>query len=347
MVTGRNLAELCRDHFPRPAVILMWIVAEMAAMATDLAEFLGASIGLSLLIGLPLIVSMIVTGIATYAILMLQRRGFRPLELLIAAFVGIIGLCYLFELWVAPPQWGLAAFHAVVPHLSDSYALTLAVGIVGATVMPHAIYLHSSLTQARIVPRNETEKHRALLFSNREVWLALGFVGLVNMAMVCMAASAFHMTSPDVATIENAYRTLIPLLGPTAALVFLVALVASGLSSSAVGTLAGQVVMQGFVDFSIPMAIRRLVTMAPAFVVVGLGADPTQALILSQVMLSLALPVPMVTLLLLSGRRDVMGADAIRPVVATLSWTAALIVLVLNFVLIAGSVGLPIPFLAG
>ncbi|HUB97016.1 MAG TPA: Nramp family divalent metal transporter [Stellaceae bacterium] len=347
MVTGRNLAELCRTHFSPAAVWGMWIVAELAAMATDLAEFLGASLGLSLLMGLPLMVSMVATGIVTYAILMLQRVGFRPLELLIGAFVGVIGLCYLIELWIAPPDWGAVAFHAVVPRLDGPAALTIAVGIIGATVMPHAIYLHSSLTQDRVVPRNETERHRALLFTNREVWIALGFAGLINMAMVCMAAVAFHATSPDIATIENAYRTLIPLLGKGAAEVFLIALVASGLSSSAVGTLAGQVVMQGFVGFGIPVAIRRLVTMAPAFAVVWLGVDPTEALILSQVVLSLALPVPMVTLVLLTGRRDVMGADATRAFVATLAWIAALIVLVLNIVLIIQSVGVPLPFLAG
>jgi manganese transport protein len=347
MVTGRNLAELCRDRFSRPSVWAMWIVAELAAMATDLAEFLGASLGLSLLLGLPLIACMVATGLVTYAILMLQRTGFRPLELLIGAFVAIIGLCYLIELGFAPPQWGAAAYHAVVPHLDGAEALMLSVGIIGATVMPHAIYLHSSLTQHRVVPRNEAERHQALRFSNHEVLLALGFAGLVNMAMVCMAAAAFHLTNPDVATIENAYRTLIPLLGRGAAIVFLIALIASGLSSSAVGTLAGQVVMQGFVGFSIPVAIRRIVTMAPAFVVVWLGTDPTQALILSQVVLSLALPVPMVTLVLLTGRRDVMGGFVNRQLTVYLASVAAAIVLALNALLIAQSVGLPIPFLGG
>jgi manganese transport protein len=347
IVTGRNLAELCRDRFPRPAVWGMWIVAEIAAMATDLAEFLGGSLGLSLLVGLPLMASMVATGFITYAILMLQRTGFRPLELLIGAFVGIIGLCYLIELVVAPPDWGAAAFHAVVPRLDGAMAVTLSVGIIGATVMPHAIYLHSSLTQDRVVPRNDVERRRALLFSNREVLLALGFAGLVNLAMVCMAAVAFHATSPDVATIENAYRTLIPLLGRAAAVVFLIALIASGLSSSAVGTLAGQVVMQGFVGFSIPIAVRRLVTMAPAFVVVGLGADPTRALVLSQVVLSLALPVPMVTLVLLTGRRDVMGPFANRALTRWLAVAATVAVLTLNLILIAQTIGIPIPFLDG
>ncbi|HXQ51680.1 MAG TPA: Nramp family divalent metal transporter [Stellaceae bacterium] len=346
MVTGRNLAELCRTHFPQPAVWAMWIVAEVAAMATDLAEFLGGAIGLSLLFHLPLIASMVATGVITYAILLLQRTGFRPLELLIGAFVGIIGLAYLVELAVAPPHWGAVAFHAVVPHLADGYALTLSIGIIGATVMPHAIYLHSSLTQNRVVPRDEAERRKLILFSNREVLLALGFAGLVNMAMVCMAAAAFHQANADVATIETAYRTLIPLLGWGAAGVFLVALIASGLSSSAVGTLAGQVVMQGFVGISIPISVRRLVTMAPAFVVVGFGVDATQALVLSQVVLSLALPVPMVTLLLLSGRADVMGAYVNSNLTARLAILAAVIVLALNLLLVLQVLGIAIPFLS-
>ena len=347
IVTGKNLAELCREHFSRPAVWTMWIVAEIAAMATDLAEFLGGAIGLALLFDLPLLVSMVVTGILTYAILMLQRTGFRPIELLIAAFVGIIGLSYLIELAIAPPDWVQAAFHAVVPRIADADALLLAVGIIGATVMPHAIYLHSGLTQDRLVPRNDAERRRLLRYSDREVLVALGFAGLVNMAMVAMAAAVFHGSNHgEVATIETAYRTLIPLLGWGAAGVFLVALIASGISSSAVGTMAGQVMMQGFVAFRIPVAVRRLVTMAPAFVVVALGADTTFALVLSQVVLSIALPVPMVTLLLLTRRRDIMGAYANGAILSGVAVLATAIILVLNLVLVLSVLGLPIPFLA-
>jgi manganese transport protein len=346
MVTGRNLAELCRERFARPAVWAMWIVAEIAAMATDLAEFLGGALGLSLLLKLPLLASMVVTGLVTYGILLLQRTGFRPLELLIGAFVTVIGVAYLIELIVAPPDWGSAAYHTMVPHLAGGAALMLSVGIVGATVMPHAIYLHSSLTQDRVVPANEAERRRLILFSNREVLVALGFAGLVNLAMVCMAASVFHRGNPDVATIETAYRTLIPLLGWGAAGVFLVALIASGLSSSAVGTLAGQVVMQGFVGFGIPVWLRRLVTMAPAFVVVGLGVDATEALILSQVVLSLALPLPMVTLLLLTGRQDVMGAYVNSRLTSGLAAVAAALVLALNLLLVCQVIGVPLPLVA-
>jgi manganese transport protein len=211
--------------------------------------------------------------------------------------------------------------------------------------MPHAIYLHSSLTQDRIVPRDEAERRRLIFYSNREVLVALGFAGLINMAMVCMAASVFHHGNPDIASIETAYRTLVPLLGWGAGLVFLIALIASGLSSSAVGTLAGQVVMQGFVGFSVPVAVRRLVTMAPAFVVVALGFGATDALIYSQVVLSLALPVPMVTLLLLTRRADIMGAYANGKLTARLAALAATIVLALNTFLVLQILGLHLPFL--
>src|SRR4051794_15577689 len=286
IVTGRNLAELSRERFPRPLVWAMWVGSGIGAMATDLAEFLGGAIGLSLLFGMPLLVGMMITGVASYAMLMLQRGGFRPIELLIGGLVGVIGASYLIELFIAPPDWSGVMFHAVVPRLDDGDAVLLAVGIIGATVMPHAIYVHSGFTQDRIVPRTDGERRRLLRFSNREVVLALGLAGLVNMAMVAMAASVFHDgVHDDVAQIDTAYHTLIPVLGSCAAGVFLVSLIASGLSSSAVGTIAGQVIMQGFMQYRIPLWIRRLVTMVPAFAVVALGIDATRALILSQVVL--------------------------------------------------------------
>jgi manganese transport protein len=313
-------------------------------MATDLAEFLGGAIGLSLLLGMPLLTGMLITGIATYAILTLQRGGFRPIELLISGLVGVIGASYLVELLIAPPDWSAAAFHAVVPRLDGGEAVLLAVGIVGATVMPHAIYLHSGLTQDRVLPRTNGERRRLLQFSNREVVLALGLAGLVNMAMVAMAASIFHDgVHDDVAEIDTAYRTLIPILGSGAAGVFLVSLLASGLSSSAVGTMAGQVIMQGFVGFRIPLWFRRLVTMVPSFAVAALGYDATQALILSQVALSLILPVPMIALLILTRRRDVMGSYANGRLTMAAATAAAAIVLALNLLLVLQIAGVPLP----
>jgi manganese transport protein len=347
IVTGRNLAELSRERFPRPLVWAMWIVSEIGAMATDLAEFLGGAIGLSLLFGMPLLVGMVITGIATYAILTLQRGGFRPIELLIGGLVGVIGASYLVELLIAPPVWSAVAFHTVVPRLDGSDAVLLAVGIIGATVMPHAIYVHSGFTQDRVVARTDCERRRLLRFSNREAVLALGLAGLVNMAMVAMAASVFHDgVHDDVAEISTAYHTLTPVLGHCAAGVFLVSLMASGLSSSAVGTIAGQMIMQGFTRYRIPLWLRRVATMAPGFAVAALGIDATRALILSQVALSLVLPVPMIALLILTWRRDIMGSCASRFLTMASATAATAIVLALNVLLVLQTLGVPVLALA-
>ena len=335
IVTGRNLAELCRDQFPRPAVWAMWGVSEIAAMATDLAEFLGGAIGLALLLHMPLLAGMLVTAVITYGLLMCERFGFRPLELIIGSIVGVICLCYLVEMFIAPVDWASAAFHTVTPQLADRGALLLAVGIIGATVMPHAIYLHSGLTQARVPVRDDNDRRTVLRFSNREVVIALSVAGLVNMAMVMMASGAFHAGHPEVAEIETAYHTLTPLLGAAAAGVFLVSLIASGVSASTVGTMAGQMIMQGFIGFRIPIWIRRLVTMLPAFVVVALGANATNALVISQVILSLALPLPMISLIIFTSRADIMGAFANTALTRVAAVVATALVLGLNVVLIA------------
>lgn len=346
IVTGKNLAELSRDNLPWPLVLVMWAVSEVAAMATDLAEFLGGAIGLSLLLGIPLFWGMVITAVVTYAILTVEGMGFRPMEIIIGALVAVIGLCYLAEVLIAPIDWGGAGLGLVTPVLPDIGALTIAVGIIGATVMPHAIYLHSGLTQGRAITRTNDERRRVLKFSNIEVVAALSVAGMVNMAMVMMAASAFHQGHAEVAEIETAYHTLTPLLGAAAAGVFLVSLIASGISSSVVGTMAGQLIMQGFLRISIPLWLRRAVTMVPAFAVVAAGVNPTSALVMSQVVLSIALPVPMLALLWLSGRRAVMGEFVARPLTRLAAGAGAAVVLSLNFVLLAEAFGLPIPFFA-
>jgi len=343
IVTGRNLAELCRDHFPRPVVWAMWVVSEIAAMATDLAEFLGGAIGLALLLHMPLFAGMAVTAVVTYGLLMCERFGFRPIELIIGAMVSLIGLCYLVEMFIAPVDWASAAVHSFTPQLADAEALLLAVGIIGATVMPHAVYLHSGLTQGRMPVRDDSERRKVLRFSNQEVIVALTVAGLVNMAMVMMASGAFHAGHPDVAEIETAYHTLTPLLGAAAAGVFLLSLVVSGVSASTVGTMAGQMIMQGFVGFRIPIWIRRLVTMLPAFVVVGLGVNATNALVISQVVLSIALPLPMIALLIFTGRRDIMGAFTNGRLTRVAALAATVVVLVLNTFLIVQTLGVAIP----
>jgi manganese transport protein len=343
IVTGKNLAEHCRDATTRPVRLALWGISEVAAMATDLAEFLGGAIGLSLLTGMPLMAGMAVTAVVTYAFLLLEHEGFRPLEIAIGAMVGTIGLCYAVELLVAPVAWGEAARGLVTPRIPDAEALTIAVGIIGATVMPHALFLHSGLTQGRGNPRSEADRRLLVRYSNREVVVALLLAGLVNMAMVIMAAAAFHAGHSEMAEIGEAYRTLTPLLGPAAGAAFLVSLLASGISSSVVGTLAGQLVMQGFTGWRIPLLVRRLATMLPAFVVVAIGIDPTRALVLSQVVLSLALPVPMVALVVFTRRRSVMGPFANGPLTQAAAVAGAVVVLGLNAVLLAAAFGVPVP----
>jgi manganese transport protein len=343
IVTSRNLAEMCRDQFSAPVRYAMWVISEIAAMATDLAEFLGGAIGLSLLFQMPLIAGMAVTAVVTYGILLVEGRGFRPMELIIGALVVTIGLCYVIEMFIAPVAWGQAGLGMILPSMPDARALTISVGIIGATVMPHAVYLHSGLTQHRAPGRDDGERRKLVRFSNWECAIALAIAGAVNMAMVIMAAAAFHAGHPDVAEIETAYHTLTPLLGGAAAAVFLVSLMASGISSSAVGTMAGQMIMQGFVGFHIPIWVRRLVTMLPAFVVVLMSANTTDALVYSQVVLSFALPIPMIALVMFTRSRAIMGDFANGRLTDIVAIVGTIVILCLNVVLLLQTFGVPIP----
>jgi manganese transport protein len=339
IVSGHSLATLCRIHFPRPLVIAMWLASEVAAMATDLAETIGAAIGISVLFHLPLMAGLLIAFAITWGLLTFQSRGFRPIELIITGFVGIISLAYLVELFIAPPEWGPFFFHTVVPQLAGPDSVTLAVGIVGATVMPHAIYLHSAMMTNRVRATTEEQRGRLIRYSNLEVLLALSLAGLVNMAMVAMAATMFHRGHADVGEIETAYHTLLPLMGVVAAGAFMASLLASGISSSVVGTMAGQVIMQDFVGFRIPLWMRRAVTMVPAAIVVAMGVHPTDALVLSQVVLSAVLPVPMVALLVLVRRPGVMAKFAIGRRMQVLAAAATVIVLGLNVILLLQTFG--------
>ncbi|MGP9418199.1 Nramp family divalent metal transporter [Ewingella sp. AOP9-I1-14] len=343
IVTNKNLAEMCRDQFPKPVVWGMWGVSEVAAMATDLAEFLGGALALSLLFHMPLLVGMGITAMITYALLMVEKRGFRPIELMIGGLVAIIALCYLVEMFIVPVDWAAAGLGMITPQLPDAQALTISVGIIGATVMPHAIFLHSGLTQHRTHAKNQGERRKLLRFSNIEVVIALSIAGLVNIAMVIMASSAFHAGHSDVAEIETAYHTLTPLLGIGAAGFFLLSLIASGISSSVVGTMAGQMIMQGFVGFRIPIWLRRLVTMIPAFVVVALGVNATDALVYSQVVLSLALPAPMIALVMFTRRRDIMGEFVNSRLTAGISILGTVVIVALNIILLLQIFGVNIP----
>lgn len=335
IATGKNLAEHCREQFPRPLTIGMWVLMEVVAMATDLAEFLGAALGFNLLFHIPLLTAALLTAATTFIILGLERRGFRPLEAVITALVGVIAVCYLFETILDRPDMAQVAFHAVVPQFAGLESVLLATGILGATVMPHVIFLHSSLTQNRIPTNNPGELKRLFRFQLYDVTIAMGIAGLVNAAMLIMASSTFFAQGlTHIGTIEEAYRTLTPLLGSAAGNVFAISLLASGLSSSAVGTMAGQVIMQGFIHRKIPIWVRRAVTMAPPIVVIALGLDPTRTLVLSQVVLSFGLPFAIIPLVMFTRRRDVMGELVNQRYTTVLASIVAGLIVALNVFLL-------------
>ncbi len=335
IASGHNLAEHCRNSFPRPVVYFMWGLMEVVAMATDLAEFLGAALGFNLLLGIPLWFAAILTGIATFLILGLERYGFRPLEAVITSFVGVIALCYVLEIILVRPEWGAVAFHAVVPQFSGRDSILLATGILGATVMPHAIFLHSALTQGRIMVRQPAQLKKLFRYEIIDVLIAMGVASLVNGAMLIMAAKAFYNTGQtNVGTIQEAYLTLQPLLGRAASWVFALSLLASGLSSASVGTMAGQVIMQGFLHSKIPVWVRRLVTMVPSLIVIAIGLDPTRTLVISQVVLSFGLPFAIIPLAMFTSRRSVMGVLTNNRLTTILASAVAGLIVVLNIYLL-------------
>jgi manganese transport protein len=335
IATGRNLAEMCRERFPRPVVWSMWVLMEIVAMATDLAEFLGAAIGFNLLLGIPLLPAGFLTGATTLVILALERRGFRPLEAVITSLVGVIAFSYVVETILDRPSWLAVAQSVAHPALGGTEAVLLAVGILGATVMPHVIFLHSSLTQSRIITENEQQARRLFRFEVLDVVIAMTIAGLVNAAMLVMAASTFWVHGlTKIATIEEAYRTLSPLLGRASGVVFAISLLASGLSSSTVGTMAGQIIMQGFLHRRVSVWVRRIVTMAPAIVVIAIGLDPTRTLVISQVALSFGLPFALVPLALFTQRRDVMGSLANAKLTTVAAWIMTGLIVFLNLYLI-------------
>ena len=335
IATGRNLPEVCRDQFSRRTSRSLWVQAELIAMATDLAEFLGAAVGFHLLFGMPIFVAALVTGVCTLVILWLQRLGLRTFEAVIAAFVGVIGVSYIAELFYANPPLGTVALHAVSPDFAGSESVLLAVGILGATVMPHVIYLHSALTQNRVVPNNDEEAKRLYRYTKVDVVIAMSIAGVINMAMLVMAASVFFKSGlHNVDSLEGAHKTLEPILGGASSTLFALALLASGLSSSTVGTLSGQVVMQGFIKRKIPIFVRRLVTMLPALVVAGIGLDPSRTLVVSQVVLSFGIPFALIPLVYFTSRKDLMGVLVNRRATTAIAVLVAALISALNVFLL-------------
>jgi manganese transport protein len=334
IATGKNLPELCRERFPRPVSWGLWVQAELIAMATDLAEFIGAAIALNLLFGVPLFVAGLMTGVVAFGILALQQRGYRKFELAIGALLALILLGFLYDtLSVAHDVSGIA--RGFIPSFAGTDSVLLATGILGATVMPHVIYLHSALTQDRIAARDDRERRSLMRFGKVDVLIAMGIAGLINMSMLIVAGSLFHGQASGIDSIEGAYDGFEKYAGAGAALAFALALLASGFASSSVGTYSGQVVMQGFIARTIPLALRRLVTMAPALIVLAIGLNPSRALIISQVVLSFGIPFALVPLVLVSSKREVMGSLVNARLTTIVAWVVAALISGLNLFLLS------------
>lgn len=335
IATGKNLAEVCRDRFPKPVSRLLWAQAEIVAMATDLAEFVGAALALNLLFGIPLFLAGVLTGTATFATLEMQRRGFRPLEAVITSMVGVIVVAFTLQVVYAKPEVDRVLGGLFVPGFAGTESIMLATGILGATVMPHVIYLHSALTQRRVEGRTEEEKRRIFRFELVDVVLAMGIAGAVNISMLSIAAALFNARGlTDIADIDQVFEQLRVAEGNWMAMLFGIALLASGLSSSSVGTMAGQVVMQGFIERQIPLFLRRAVTMAPALIVLGIGINPSQTLIASQVVLSFGIPFALVPLLMFCRNREIMGSLVNHRITTAMASVVVALIVGLNTFLI-------------
>jgi manganese transport protein len=335
IATGNNLAELCRLEFSTPVVRIMWVVMELVAVSTDLAEFLGAAIGFHLLFGLPLMAGGLITAVMTFGILIFERFGFRPLEIIIASLLGVIAACYCIETFFDKPEWLPILRSAISPRFRGNESVLLAAGILGATVMPHVIFLHSALMQGRIVVKEPRLQRRLFRFEIADVVIAMTIAGLVNMAMLIMASATFFRHGiTTVASIDDAYKTLQPLLGPAAGVIFAVSLLASGLASSTVGTSAGQVIMQGFLKRHIPVWLRRSLTMLPSLAVIAIGLEPTRTLVLSQVVLSFGLPFAVVPLVIFTSKKRLMGTLVNRPLTTAIACCVTAVIVALNLFLI-------------
>jgi manganese transport protein len=334
IATGCNLPETIHKRWPRPLSLGLWVVAEVAAIATDFAEFLGGALGINLLFGIPLFPAALVTAAATIAILWLERFGYRPIEAVIGSLVAVIAVCYVIETFLSRPDWHQVALHSFLPSLSGA-GIYLALGILGATVMPHVVYLHSALTQGRIRATNDQERRRLLRFNGVDVVVAMALAGLVNLSMLYMAAATFHAHGLfNVADLRDAYRTLAPLLGSASSKIFGLSLLVSGIASSSVGTLAGQVIMKGFVGRSFPLWVRRAVTMIPPLIVIYLNLPTAETLVISQVILSAVLPFAVIPLVWFTSQRRVMGILVNRRYTVAAASACAVLIIALNAALV-------------
>jgi manganese transport protein len=334
IATGHNLPEMCAKIFPKYVNWIFWIIAEIGAMATDLAEFLGGTLGLYLLLHIPMLYAGLLTGLITFIICYMERYGQKTIEIIIAILIAVICIAYTIELFLAKPDWAEAGIHTIIPMLKSGEAVFIAVGMLGATVMPHVIYLHSQLVQQRSTDRSIEGKLRHLKMEKIDINIAMNIAFIVNAAMVVVSAAVFYRNGIEVSTIEQAHKSLQPLLGSLSCDAFGIALLASGLSSSVVGTLAGQTIMKGFVNLSIPVNIRRIITMMPALIIIAIGVNPMYALVFSQVILSFILPFPIIQMLTIAKRKDLMGTLANSGIVRVMGIIIAAVIIILNAVLL-------------
>lgn len=334
IATGHNLPEMCAKVFPRPVNWVFWIMSEVAAMATDLAEFLGGTLGLNLLFHMPMLYAGLLTGLITFFICYTEKYGQKIVEIIITALVAVISVAYLLEIFLSRPDWAQVGIHTFIPSLPNSEAVMIAVGMLGATVMPHVIYLHSQLVQYRCVDKSDEGKRHHLKMEKIDIALAMNIAFFVNAGMVIVSAAVFNRNGVVVETMQQAHKSLEPLLGSLSSGAFGIALLAAGLSSSAVGTMAGQTVMKGFVNISIPVNLRRLITMLPALIIIAIGVNPMKALVLSQVALSFILPLPIIQMLFITGRKDLMGSFVNKKWVQALGILIAVVIILLNAVLL-------------
>jgi len=335
IATGKNLPEVCRERFPRPLTLFLWVQAEIIAMATDLAEFIGAALALNLLFGIPLLPAGLLTGVGVFGILALQRRGFRPLEAVISALIGVIVVAFAFQMFYAQPEADRILAGLFTPQFAGTESVLLASGILGATVMPHVIYLHSALTQRRVVGRTDEERKKIFRFERIDVVIAMAIAGTINASMLIMAAALFHANGlTGVGDIDKAFEQLKVLVSDNAAILFGVALLSSGFSSSSVGTMSGQVVMQGFINRRIPLFLRRFITMLPALTILAVGLNPSRSLVISQVVLSFGIPFALIPLLIFCRNRNVMGALVNHRVTTAVATVVVTLIVSLNVFLL-------------
>lgn len=334
IATGANLSQMCSNVFSRRTNWFFWVVAELSAIATTMAEFLGGALGFYLLFGIPLPIAGILTGLVTFFIIYMQKYGQRIVEIIITILVAVICVAYGVEMFLAKPDWVAIGIHTLVPSLPNGQAVLIAVGMLGATVMPHVIYLHSQLVQCRNVGMSVKEKQRHLRMEKIDIVIAMNIAFIVNAAMVIVSAAVFFNKGITVDSIEQAHKSLSPLLGTMSSGAFAIALLASGFSSSAVGAMAGETVLDGFVDLKIPTAIKRLITMLPAMIIIGIGINPMKALIISQVFLSFALPVAIIPMMIITGRKDLMGVFVNKPIAKVIGWVITAAIIGLNTILL-------------